>query len=210
MKCLLLIATLVTVGCSDPSESQKDARSLDELRAAVESAMNSEDYAAAEEALTAMVAIDPNDFDAVGGRAAARLFLGDADGAIKDFDAAIKIDEEKGKKLKFFVADRSIWKARELDMKKRYAEALKIYDVLLTLYPESGMTYHDRGGLKTSIGDYDGAVVDLTKAIEFDEGNNSAGDSYTLRARAKRASGDEEGAIADDTEAKEIFDSRQN
>ena len=209
MKRLLIIATLAILGCSERSETQKETRTPDELRAAVEAAMKSEDYTAAEEALTSMISNDSNDFDAVGGRAAVRVFLGDVDGATKDFEAAIKIDEEKGEKLKFFIADRSIWRARELDMKKRYPEALKIYDVLLALYPESGMAYHDRGGLKTSMGDYDGAIADLTKAIEFDEGNNSAGDSYTLRARAKRAKGDEDGAKADDAKAKEVFDALQ-
>ncbi len=209
MKRLLIIITLAIVGCSDRSETQKETRTPEELRAAVEAAMQSEDFTAAEKALTSMIANDSSDFNAVSGRAAVRVFLGDVDGAVKDFDAAIKIDKEKGEKLKFFVADRSIWRARELDMKKRYPEALKIYDVLLTLYPESGMAYHDRGGLKTSMGDCDGAIADLTKAIEFDEGNNSAGDSYTLRARAKRAKGDEDGAKTDDAKSKEVLDARQ-
>ncbi|WP_411846753.1 tetratricopeptide repeat protein [Roseibacillus persicicus] len=106
--------------------------------------------------------------------------------------------------MKLFIAEQSIWRAREFDMKKRYPEELKIYEVLLALYPESGMIYHDRGGLKTSMGNYDGAIADLTKAIEFDEGNNSAGDSLTLRARAKRARGDEAGAKADDAKSAEI------
>ena len=209
MKRLLIIITLAIVGCTDRSETQKETRTPEELRAAVEAAMKSEEFTAAEKALTSMIANDSSDFNAVSGRAAVRVFLGDVDGAAKDFDAAIKIDKEKGEKLKFFVADRSIWRARELDMKKSYPEALKIYDVLLTLYPESGMAYHGRGGLKTSMGDYDGAIADLTKAIEFDEGNNSAGDSYTLRARAERAKGDEDGAKTDDAKAKEVFDARK-
>jgi hypothetical protein len=32
-------------------------------------------------------------------------------------------------------------------MKGQKPEALKVYDVLLTLYPKSGMAYHDQGGL---------------------------------------------------------------
>lgn len=210
MKCFLILTALAIVGCSERLESKKDTLTPEELRSSVEAAMKSEDYTTAEAGLTSMIANDPKDFDALAGRAAVRIVLGNAEGAAEDFDAAIKVDEEKGKKLKFFIADRSIWRARELDMKKRYPEALKIYDVLLVLYPESGMAYHDRGGLKTTMGDYEGSIADLSKAIEFDEGNNSAGDSYVLRARAKRAKGDEEGAKADEAKAKEIFDAGQN
>jgi len=209
MKHLLIIAVLAIMGCTERSETHTDNRTTEELRAAVVEAMKSGDYAAAEELLTSMIAKDPKDIDSLGGRAAVRVLLGDAEGASKDFDAAIKMNEEKGKKLKFHIADRSIWRARELDMAKKYPEALKIYDVLLHLYPESGMAYHDRGGLKTSMGDYEGAIADLTDAIKFDEGNNSAGDSYTLRARAKRAKGDEEGAKADEAKAQELFDAMQ-
>lgn len=207
MKYLLIMTMLVLAGCSE--SPPKDNRTPEELRAAIQAAMQSEDYATAEQALTSMIAKNPNDFEAVSARAGTRIFLGDADGAANDFDAAIKMDQEQGEKLKAFVADRSIWRARELDMKKRHPEALKIYDVLLALYPEAGMVYHDRGGLKTSMGDFDGAIADLTKAIEFDAGNNSAGDSYTLRARAKRAKGDEKGAVADDAKAKQVFEALQ-
>lgn len=206
MKYLLIITMFALAGCSG---SPKDSRTPEELRAAIQAAMQAEDYATAEQALTSMIAKDPDDFEAVSARAGTRIFLGDADGAAKDFDAAIKIDKENGEKLKAFVADRSIWRAREMDMKKRYPEALKIYDVLLALYPESGMAFHDRGGLKASMGDFDGAIADLTKAIEFDQGNNSAGDSYTLRARAKRAKGDEKGAVADEGKAKQVFEALQ-
>jgi tetratricopeptide (TPR) repeat protein len=208
MKPLLVIAALLLTGCSEQSAKQeqqrKDSRTPEELLAAVEVALKAEDFTTAEGVLTSLIDRNPADFDALGGRAMVRVFLGDATGATKDFEDAIRIDGEKGKKLKFFIADRSIWKAREFGMKKRYPEALKIYDVLLALYPRSGMAFHDRGGLKTSMGDYAGAIDDLTKAIEFDAGNNAAGDSYELRARAKRAKGNEEGAKADEAKAKEV------
>jgi tetratricopeptide (TPR) repeat protein len=153
-----------------------------------------------------MLESDSKDLSALAGRAAVRILMGDAQGAQEDFDAAIAIDEEQGQKMKFAIADRSIWRARELDMKERFPESLKIYDVLLTMYPEQGMAYHDRGGLKTRMGDYAGAIADLGKAIEFDSGNNSVGDSYTLRARAKRAAGDEAGALEDEKLAEERFE----
>jgi len=205
MKLLTILLAIALVGCSSSSE---DTRTPEELRIAIEAATKSEDYPAAEKALTSLLAHQPNDFNTVVARAGIRVFLGDATGVKEDFAAAIKIDPEKGEQVKFYIADRSVWRAREFDMAKRYPEAMKIYDVLVALYPESGMTYHDRGGMKTSMGDFEGAIADLTKAIEFDEGNNSAGDSYALRARAKRANGDVAGADADDAKAQAVFDSR--
>lgn len=214
MKRLPIIAALLLAGCSERAakqadkqeqeSKQEDNRTPEELRAAIGVAMKAEDFSSAEAALTSLIGKNPTDYETLAGRATVRVFLGDAAGAAKDFDEVIKIHGEKGNKLKFFVADRALWKAREFDMKKRYPEALKVYGVLLTLYPQSGMAYHDRGGLRTSMGDFDGAIDDLTKAIEFDDGNNAAGDSYILRARAKRAKGDEEGAKDDEAKANEV------
>jgi tetratricopeptide (TPR) repeat protein len=195
---ILIPAILILASCSD---SKPKARSAEELRQSVQAAIKAEDYTRAEKDLTELVAQDPKSFDALIGRAAVRIFLGDAQGSEADFTAAVALDAEKGGKARFYISDRAIWRAREFDMKGQKAEALKIYDVLLTLYPKSGMAYHDRGGLKTDMKDYDGAIADLTKAIEFDEGNNGAGDSFVLRARAKRAKGDEAGAAADEAQA---------
>jgi tetratricopeptide (TPR) repeat protein len=195
---LLIPAILILASCSG---SKPKARSTEELRQSVQAAIKAEDYTKAEKDLSELVDRDPKSFDSLIGRAAVRIFLGDAQGSEADFKAAVALDAEKGDKARFDISDRAIWRAREFDMKGQKAEALKIYDVLLTLYPKSGMAYHERGGLKADLKDYDGAIADLTKAIEFDEGNNSAGDSFVLRARAKRAKGDEVGAAADEAQA---------
>ena len=212
MRVLAVLVAVALAGCQDRTAEEdvgapSTASVANEAKTTLWEAMKSEDYKEAEELLTKIMERDPDDFDAVSGRAAVRVFLGDKEGARQDFDAAVAVNPEKAAEMRYLIADRAMWRARGFDMEERYGEALKIYDVLLTLFPESGMAYHDRGGLKTSMKDYAGAIEDLTKAIEFDEGNNSAGDSYVLRARAKRAAGDVAGADEDDAKAEAIYQS---
>jgi len=201
----LAIASLLA-GCFENPDHRN--RSPQELRNEVRHALKVKNAAAAEEALSRLIEINPNDFDAAVGRATLRLLGGNPAGAQADINAAVRIDAAKGERFRFFICDRAVWRAREHDMNGRYDQALKIYDVVLSYYPKSGMAYHDRGAVKTSLKDYAGAIDDLTKAIEYDEGNNSAGDSYVLRARAKRAKGDEAGAGEDEVRAKNVLNSR--
>ncbi len=62
-------------------------------------------------------------------------------------------------------------------------------------------TYIERGKAKYFKGDFDGAIVDHSQAIEADQKNVSA---YTNRGHAKQRKGDLEGAIADSSRAIEI------
>jgi Tfp pilus assembly protein PilF len=200
MKAITLLAGVLLVGCS---KDDMRNRPPEEIRQVIQKAMQVGDYARAERGLSTLLQSNPQDFDALVGRAAVHVLSGHAKKAQQDFEAAVKTDPEQGEKARFFVCDRAIWQARRLDMAQQYGAALKIYDALLTIYPRSGAAYHDRGGVKTSMKDYEGAIGDLTKAIEFDEGNNAFGDSYVLRARARRAKGDQAGAIGDEAKAKE-------
>jgi tetratricopeptide (TPR) repeat protein len=189
----IFILALCTVGgCSKPEQS------FDELKSKVQESVKTGNYSTAKKQLDAMLRLRTNDFDALITRGGVAIFLGDSSSAEADFRAAGVIDKEKAAKARFFFADRATWAAREHDMKKRYQEALAIYNCLLTLYPKSGTAYHERGGVKTEMSDYRGAIDDLTKAIELDDGNNAHGDSYVLRARAKRAMGDVKGAQNDE------------
>ncbi len=194
----LILAMLVLAGCSKP---KPDTRSMAKLELSAEAFINAEDFSGAEKELSQIVAQDPKNFDAWIGRGAVRIFLGNAQGSEDDFKAAAALDAKKEKDARFFVSDRAIWRARELDMKGGKTEALKIYDVILKLNPKSGMAYHERGALKIDLKEYDEAIADFTKAIEFDDGNNSAGDSFELRAKAKKAKGDETGAKEDEKRA---------
>ncbi len=201
---LTLPALAILTGCGDSGSKRKP---VEAPPPAAQATPEMESHAREEKRLSGLIAKEPGNFETLIARAKIRLLLGDGQGTVSDFSAAAALDPEKGRKTKFQVCNRAIWHARELSMKERNTEALKIYDVLLTLYPESGMAYHDRGALKIDTKDYEGAIADLTQAIKHDEGNNSAGDSFSPRAKARRAKGDEAGAAADEALANSAFDS---
>ena len=75
---LLIPAILILASCSD---SKPKARPTEELRQSVQAAIKAEDYTKAEKELSELVAQDPKSFDSLIGRAAVRIFLGDADPA---------------------------------------------------------------------------------------------------------------------------------
>jgi len=54
--------------------------------------------------------------------------------------------------------------------------------------------------------DYQGALKDFSLAIEYDEGNNTFGDSYLLRSRAKEKLGDTSGADQDKALSEKRFE----
>lgn len=192
---LLFFTILLLTGYFD---SLLLGNSTEDLRQSVQAAIKAEDFSKAEKNLSELISHDPKSFDARVGRAWVRMLQGDISGCESDLKVAVDLDAEKAAKARFYIADRAVWKAREFEIKGRKIDAMKIYDTVLTLYPKSGNVYHERGGLKIDMKDYDGAIADLTKAIELDQGHNAYGDSFVLRARAKRAKGDDAGAAADD------------
>jgi len=202
--CCLFMAVMGSVG-QDEGKQKKESR-LDGTRARATDALRRKDYARAHAELDGLLEVAPRDVPARVQRAALRVLTGDARGASSDFNALIEIDEEKGVKLRFTVADRALWIARKHIIDGEHKEAIEILDVILHLFPDSGMAYHDRGAARFEIEDFKGAIDDFTKAIYHDDGNSWAGDSYQLRARARRAIGDESGADEDEKRAREKFD----
>jgi tetratricopeptide (TPR) repeat protein len=192
---LLLTCCVALTGCGKGNSLSNLPEQ--ELQKRCQTAVQSGDYATARAFVDEMVRRKPEDFDALAGRGIVLAFAGRFEDAEKDFRACIAIDEEKGQQVRFFAADRILWRARELSTKGDNKAAISLLDGVITMYPKSGMAYHDRGAAKIGTGDYHGAIADLTKAIEHDGGNNRFGDSHTLRARAKEALGDEAGAQAD-------------
>jgi Flp pilus assembly protein TadD len=190
-----LFVILTLAGCSE--SSRQDGRTDPQLLASAEHAMKTEDYGEALKAMNVLVERSPTNFIFLSGRAMILAVLGRADEAGADFDRCVALDDKEGKKVRFFVADRLVWKGRHLAATKQPEKALVLLDVALQLFPKSGNTYHDRGAVKMDLGDYRGAAKDFTLAIENDEGNNRFGDSYLLRSRAKEKLGDTEGAKGD-------------
>ncbi|MBI4612590.1 MAG: tetratricopeptide repeat protein [Planctomycetes bacterium] len=71
--------------------------------------------------------------------------------------------------------------------------------------PRTGLEYEHRGTARSLQNDLEGALADLTRAIELDPGLGSA---YLNRGAVRKAMGDLEGAIADYTRAAEIGPAR--
>lgn len=192
---LVLACAVALAGCG--KGNPLSGLSEEELQKHCQTAMQAQDYAKARTFVDEMVRRQPNDLDALATRGIVFAFASQFADAERDFQSCISIDEKKGKHARFFAADRVLWRSRELSMKGDNKAAITLLDGVLTMYPESGMAYHERGGAKIDTGDYNGAITDLTKAIDHDSGNNRFGDSYELRARAKEALGDKDGAQKD-------------
>ena len=76
-----------------------------------------------------------------------------------------------------------------------YEEAILDYDKALALSPtEICLVYSMRGNAKRNLGDFDGAISDQNKALDFDP---LYADGYFNRSSAKFKKGDFDGAIDD-------------
>jgi tetratricopeptide (TPR) repeat protein len=88
-------------------------------------------------------------------------------------------------------------KASILNMQKKYAAAITIYDKIIIKNKDS-FTYHDRGNAKFSLGDYQGAIIDFSKAIKLNPNHVKA---YNDRGNAKFLTARNQEAIIDFNEA---------
>ena len=115
-----------------------------------------------------------------------KLKLEDYEGAIADYDKAIKIDLNHAPAYH----NRGIAK----DELKDYIGAIADYDKAIEIEPKYALAYSNRGLTKYKLEDYKGAIADYDKAIEIDPNDAS---TYSIRGIAKSKLEDYEGAIAD-------------
>jgi len=119
---------------------------------------------------------------------------GDLNGAIADFDKAIKANPNN--------ANHYINRAYARRLKKDPAGAIADYTRAIEIDPKSADAYYNRGNVKAIDNkDVDGAIADYTLAIEADPKYSHA---YYNRAVAKKQRGDAAGADADFKRAAEI------
>src|SRR5947199_8936550 len=111
---------------------------------------------------------------------------GDLDGALADFNRAIKLSPNNA------VAYYNRAHAKRL--KKDAAGALADCTRAIELDPKFGEAYFERGTLKGRNKDVDGAIADFTRAIELKPNYALA---YYNRGIARKAKGDKAGADAD-------------
>ncbi len=111
---------------------------------------------------------------------------GDVDGAIADFDRAIKLNPKD---------DAPYYnRAQAKRLKKDTAGAIADYTKAIELGSTNPAAYNNRGNARSENNDRDGAIADYTRAIELKPDYARA---YYNRAVTKEAKGDKTGAEAD-------------
>lgn len=151
--------------------------------------------------INSALTIAPENAEFLVTRAFTHLHLGDLPSANADFATIERLDPKEGPKAKLQIAQGLISRARSKSAGGDNAAAIKDLNMVIALFPELGVAYHERGCAKSDLKQYKEAIADFDLAIKFDAWHNQFGDSYTLRAKAKRALGDAAGADADDKEA---------
>jgi tetratricopeptide (TPR) repeat protein len=118
---------------------------------------------------------------------------GDLDGAIADFDRAIKLNPKD---------DAPYYnRAQAKRLKKDAAGAIADYTRAIELGSTNPAAYNNRGNARAENNDQDGAIADYTRAIELKPDYARA---YYNRAVAKKEKGDASGAAADFKHAQEL------
>ncbi len=184
------------------------------------------DYARAEEAMTAAIALRPGDWRLLEERATMRFAGGNFGGAVADADAALAAgggvpalrirgaahaaagdldaalaDVEKA--LKLDPEDAFAWasKADALRKKGDVIGALAAYDESLKRDRTQPRTLRDRAETRFRNGDFEGAEADASAAVAVD-GKNPEG--WFLRACARKGLGNGKGALEDCRKALEV------
>jgi tetratricopeptide (TPR) repeat protein len=118
---------------------------------------------------------------------------GDLDGAIADFDRAMKLNPKD---------DAPYYnRAQARRLKNDTAGAIADYSKAIELGSTNAAAYNNRGNAKAETNDRDGAISDYTQAIELKPDYARA---YYNRAVARKDKGDATGAAADFKRAQEL------
>lgn len=149
-------------------------------------------YPAAIAALDRTIAEDAANKDALLLRGEARLEVNDFEGAVKDFTAAIALDDQ--------VANAFTRRGAAYRKLNRDSEALSDFEKAIQLQPSIEL-YAERALLYESTGDNQKALADWNAVVDM---NPQWPAPYRGRARAKKALGDEAGSEEDAAVARRL------
>ena len=120
----------------------------------------------------------------------AKQNLGDWDGAMADYNQAIRLDPNYSAAYD----NRGNVKRQQGDLNAAMADI----NQAIRLNPKNGLAYFNRAGVKEKKGDWDGAIADFNRAISLKPNYSAA---YRERGEVKRKKGDINGADADFNQA---------
>jgi tetratricopeptide (TPR) repeat protein len=123
------------------------------------------------------IELDPDDLATYIDRGKSKIYAGNNEAAIKDFEFVLTRDSvnEQGQGALFYLANIA-YKAGEFEL------SIKNYDKLILLTPEDAEVYFNRGVSKGMIMDRQGSIKDYDKAIEL---NPDYKEAYANRGVAK-------------------------
>jgi hypothetical protein len=119
---------------------------------------------------------------------------GDLDGAIADYDQAIKLNPREA--LAYYNRGTARWDKGDRE------GAVADYDMALQINPDHANCHYKRGIAMRTRGEFDEAIANLNRAIELNPQDASA---HVQRAFARQAKGDAEGAAADFARARALY-----
>jgi tetratricopeptide (TPR) repeat protein len=119
-------------------------------------------------------------------QAEAKYKKGDKEGAIADYDQAIRLDPTSAENY----SNRGFIR-NELGYKMG---AIADYDQAIRINPKSATAYNNRGNIRYELGDEQGVMADYDQAIQIDPKSAIA---YNSRGFLRKRLGDKQGAMAD-------------
>jgi len=152
--------------------------------------LNQKDYQGAVDDFSQVLAINPNNFDALLGRAEAYYWQRDFEAAINDYDLLLQQNDNNA--TYFF--NRGTANA----FLENYEEAIADYNEAIRLDPEYANAYNNRGNNYNDLKEYEKAIADLNEAIRLDPEHANA---YNNRGISYKNLKEYEKAIADYNEA---------
>jgi hypothetical protein len=121
--------------------------------------LKAQDYQGAINEFSQALAANPNDLDALAGRAEAYYWLKDFSSAIQDFDVVL----ERNPNNATFFFDRGTTH----DKLKEYKKAIADYNEAIRLNPEYADAYNNRGNSYADLGELEKSIADYNEAIRL-------------------------------------------
>lgn len=128
--------------------------------------LNLKRYDTAEESLTALIAANPQFYEAVTARAQLRLEKGDTLGALDDFEETLRIS--KAQEYPYAM------QAQIYAQRQEWAKAVEAMNEVVRLYPDQPDLYINRAYMRYMNDDYQGAMNDYNETLHLDPYNEAA------------------------------------